>query len=139
MDLQIDFLFLDLETCTRCRGTNRNLEAALEATRELLAATGTRGEEHTEPPVAMITDAILREVYRDPAVEREPDLEANDLPENLERFFAGKKAAEAGPPTAAQEPAQAGCCPPSEQRSCCDPKDKAECCGTSSGNGCGCR
>ncbi|MGH2762330.1 MAG: DUF2703 domain-containing protein [Thermoleophilaceae bacterium] len=39
--LRIDFLFLDLETCTRCRGTDRNLESALELARELLAATGT--------------------------------------------------------------------------------------------------
>lgn len=28
--LQIDFLYLDLDVCTRCRGTDANLGAALE-------------------------------------------------------------------------------------------------------------
>jgi hypothetical protein len=36
----IDFLFLDLTTCDRCRGTDRNLESALEVVREVLEATG---------------------------------------------------------------------------------------------------
>jgi hypothetical protein len=38
--LQIDFLYLDLETCTRCRGTDRNLESALEAASKSLSAAG---------------------------------------------------------------------------------------------------
>lgn len=38
--LQIDLLFLDLETCARCRGADRSLESALATTRELLDATG---------------------------------------------------------------------------------------------------
>lgn len=42
--LRIDFLFLDLTTCVRCRGTDQSLEAALEAVRELLAAAGTEVE-----------------------------------------------------------------------------------------------
>jgi len=36
--LQIDLLYLDLDVCTRCRGTAANLEAALETVREVLEA-----------------------------------------------------------------------------------------------------
>lgn len=42
--LRIDFLFLDLTTCRRCRGTDQSLASALELARELLAATGTEVE-----------------------------------------------------------------------------------------------
>jgi hypothetical protein len=38
--LGIDFLFLDLTTCTRCRGADRSLESALEVVRDVLEATG---------------------------------------------------------------------------------------------------
>ncbi len=38
--LRIEFLFLDLSTCTRCRGTERSLEAALGLVAEQLAASG---------------------------------------------------------------------------------------------------
>lgn len=199
--LRIDFLFLDLDTCTRCRGTDRSLESALELVRELLAARGTEvelnkihvesaeqarelrlessptirvgghdialelresscgsepctdgcggsiacriwvhaGQEYTEPPVAMIVDAILRAIYHGTAVEGEPDDESYQLTANLERFFAGKAAAEAEAGMAADELVQAACCLPGEQRTCCDPEDKAECCAASRGKGCGCR
>jgi hypothetical protein len=182
-ELRIDFLFLDLTTCDRCLGADRNLESALEVVRYLLAANGTeieinkvhvesadqarelrfvssptirvngsdvalelresscgceactdgcgegiacrvwvhRGREHTEPPVAMIVDAIMREVYGGEVVSPELEAQHYELPENLERFFA------------------TACCPPAEQRSCCDPEDKLDCCGASSGEGCGCR
>jgi hypothetical protein len=36
----IDFLYLDLETCTRCRGTDANLEAALSQLERVLGAAG---------------------------------------------------------------------------------------------------
>ncbi|MGH2946116.1 MAG: DUF2703 domain-containing protein [Solirubrobacteraceae bacterium] len=202
--LQIDFLFLDLTTCTRCRGTEERLETALEVAGELLAATGTEvevnkihvesaeqarelrfessptvrvndrdvalelresscgseactdgcgasiacrvwlhgGRDYTEPPVAMILDAILREVYAGAVVERQAQVEPYELPENLARFFAGKiaaAAAETPAEAAATPPVRSACCPPAERRSCCDPEDKAECCGASSGEGCGCR
>jgi hypothetical protein len=42
--VRIDFLFLDLSTCDRCLGTDRNLESALEVVREVLEATGTAVE-----------------------------------------------------------------------------------------------
>jgi uncharacterized protein DUF2703 len=192
--LRIDFLFLDLETCTRCRGTDRNLESALESARDLLAAMGTEvevnkvrvdsaelarelrfessptirvnnrdaalelresscgseactdgcgesiacrvwvhaGEEFTEPPVAMILDAILREVYRGGSVEPEP--EPYKLPDNLARFFAGKVRAEEP-----HGPTQADCCSPVEQGTCCEAEDKTECCGAATAGSCGCR
>lgn len=193
--LRIEFLFLDLETCGRCRGTDRNLASALEVVRDSLAASGIdadvdrihvtsakqarelrfqssptirvngrdialelresscgseactdgcgesiacrvwvyAGEEHTEPPVAMIVEAILREVNRAATAEPEPEAEPYRLPENLERFFADRHAAVAG------VPAHRDCCPPAEQSSCCDAVDKADCCGAASGGSCGCR
>jgi hypothetical protein len=39
-ELSIDFLFLDLTTCTRCRGTDRSLDAALTQVASLLRAAG---------------------------------------------------------------------------------------------------
>ena len=38
--LVIDFMYLDLETCTRCQGTDANLEAALAEVGRVLQATG---------------------------------------------------------------------------------------------------
>lgn len=42
--LRIDFLFLDLTTCTRCLGANRSLGAALERVGEVLRAAGVEPE-----------------------------------------------------------------------------------------------
>src|SRR5215207_3504908 len=42
--ITIDFLFLDLTTCTRCVGTDQNLESALVIVRDVLAATGAKVE-----------------------------------------------------------------------------------------------
>jgi hypothetical protein len=36
----VDFLYLDLEVCGRCRGTNANLETALSAVSDVLGAAG---------------------------------------------------------------------------------------------------
>jgi len=88
------------------------------------------GQDYASPPVAMIVDAILREVYAEHAMEHPAHAQPYALPENLARFFAGKAAAAAR---------TAACCSAEEQRSCCDPADKAGCCGTSSAGGCGCR
>jgi hypothetical protein len=38
--LVVDFLYLDLETCTRCRGTDVNLDAALTEVERVLDAAG---------------------------------------------------------------------------------------------------
>lgn len=187
--LRIDFLFLDLTTCTRCRGADESLESALGEVRDSLAAAGTEveinrihveseaharelrlessptirvndrdialelresscgseactdgcgeaiacrvwvheGLEHTVPPVELIVDAIQREIYAGGVMDRQVRAEPYELPENLERFFAGKDAE------------AATCCTPAEQRSCCEAEDKAACCGASTEGGCGCR
>jgi len=44
--LQIDFLFLDLTTCTRCRGTDRSLSEALTVVADVLQAAGIEAEVH---------------------------------------------------------------------------------------------
>lgn len=38
--IEIDFLFIDLETCVRCKGTDANLEAALNTVQSVLTAAG---------------------------------------------------------------------------------------------------
>jgi hypothetical protein len=38
--IEIDFMYIDLEICTRCRGTDANLEAALQAVQVVLESTG---------------------------------------------------------------------------------------------------
>jgi hypothetical protein len=168
--VRIDFLFLDLTTCTRCLGADRSLESALDAVGDVLRASGTEvevhkvlvesaeqaralrfvtsptirvdghdialelresacgseactdgcgaqtacrvwvhgGVEYTEPPVAMVVDAILRRVYGDAPASGAPGPAPYELPENLARFFAGK-------PTSAS----------SSQHTCCG--DAAEC------------
>jgi len=198
--LRIDFLFLDLETCTRCRGTESSLDAALvevaavlcavdvevainkvhvtiaEQARELrfvssptLRVDGAdialelrespcgsepctddcgehiacrvwvhRGQEYTEPPPAMIVDAILRSVYG--TASAPGPARPYTLPENLRRFFAGRSTS---PQQVQSLPVPgadaAACCGTAEQQSCCEPADKAECCGAATDRGCGCR
>jgi len=39
--VEIEFLYLDLDVCTRCKGTDANLETALRIVREVLLASGT--------------------------------------------------------------------------------------------------
>ena len=38
--VEIDFMFIDLEACTRCKGTDENLEFALQTVRRGLESTG---------------------------------------------------------------------------------------------------
>lgn len=38
--VEVDFLFLDLNSCTRCVGTNQNLETALVSVEQVLTLTG---------------------------------------------------------------------------------------------------
>ena len=39
--IDLEFLYLDLNTCTRCVGTNENLETALQSVADVLALTNT--------------------------------------------------------------------------------------------------
>lgn len=39
--LEIEFLYLDLDVCTRCKGTDANLETALRILQKVLQASGT--------------------------------------------------------------------------------------------------
>lgn len=189
--LRIEFLFLDLTSCTRCLGADRSLESALDIVGEVLEATGVevevdkilvesaeqaralrfvssptirvdgrdvalelresscgseactdgcgdqiacrvwvhRGREYTEPPVAMIVDAILGHVYGGRSPRARVEAQSYELPENLARFFSGKA-------VSAEERA---CCPLAEQQSCCDADAKDGCCDAAPGEGCGCR
>jgi hypothetical protein len=191
--LRLEFLFLDLSTCSRCLGADRSLESALDVVREVLQATGVelevdkilvesaeqaqalrfvssptirvdgddvalelresscgseacgdgcgeqiacrvwvhRGREYTEPPVAMIVDAVLGHVYGGAPPRGAPEPEAYALPENLARFFSAR--------TGSAESEQSACCSASEQESCCEAEAKADCCGAGTGEGCGCR
>jgi len=188
--LRIDFLCLDLTTCTRCLGADRSLGSALEVVRDVLRAIGVevevnrilvgsaeraralrfvssptirvdghdvalelresscgseactdgwgdpiacrvwvhRGQEYTEPPVAMIVDAILRHVYGGAPSRAPVEAASYELPENLARFFSGKGAS-----------TESACCPLSERESCCEAEAKEECCGASTGERCACR
>jgi hypothetical protein len=185
--LRVEFLFLDLTTCTRCLGADRALRSALDVVGDVLRATEVevevdkvlvesaeraralrfvssptirvngedvalelresscgseactdgcgdqiacrvwvhRGKEYTEPPVAMIVDAILRHLYGGAPAHAPGQYE---LPENLARFFSG--------PAASIEPV---CCSPAGQESCCAAEAKDECCGAATEEGCGCR
>lgn len=190
--IEIDFMYIDLEVCERCRGTDANLEAALAQVSSVLEAAGRepivrrtlvtseeqaralgfvssptlrvngrdialelrqsrcdscescscngtvecrvwvwQGQEYTEAPRAMIVDAILQEAYG--GLTPQAVSAAVDVPENLQRFFAGKAQA-----LSAQE-APAACCSASEQASCCAAEEKASCCGDGAAGGCGCR
>ena len=39
--IEIEFLYLDLDVCTRCKGTDANLETALRIVQAVLQASGT--------------------------------------------------------------------------------------------------
>jgi hypothetical protein len=191
--LRIDFLFLDLTTCTRCLGADRSLESALAVVGEVLEATGVevevtkvlvqsaeqarvlrfvssptirvdgqdvalelresscgseactdgcgdqiacrvwvhRGQEYTEPPLAMIVDAILGHVYGGASSRGASEAQRYELPENLARFFAAR--------SGSADPTDSACCSSSEQDSCCEADAKADCCGAGTGEVCGCR
>lgn len=191
--LEIEFLFLDLTTCTRCLGADRSLESALTVVRDVLEATGIevevtkvlveseqqaralrfvssptirvdgqdvalelresscgseactdgcgdqiacrvwvhRGQEYTEPPVAMIVDAILGHVYGGAPAPAAAGPKPYELPANLARFFSAR--------TRPGESQQSACCSSTEQESCCEADAKADCCGAKTEVGCGCR
>jgi hypothetical protein len=79
-----------------------------------------RGRRSTEPPVGLIVEALLRaaSVPQGPAPTRTDD-PAEDLPENLRRYF--------DQPAAVAQPT--GCCEQTTRDTCCAAEDKAACCG----------
>lgn len=145
----IDFLYLDLNVCTRCQGTERILEDALNDVSKILEMIGVEvilnkvnisseekakeykflssptirvnghdiqmeireglcescgdlcgdnvdcrvwvynGKEFTEPPKAMIIDAILKEVYT--THQHKAKSQEYSIPDNLKKFFSGIK------------------------------------------------
>jgi Domain of unknown function (DUF2703) len=154
--VEVDFLYLDLTTCSRCRGSDAALDAAVEIVRPVLDLVGAgievrktlveteeqarargfvssptirvngrdiageliestcecggvdcrvwdyRGERHTEAPTGLIVEAILAEVGPSGTARSEKTPEAMpfvDVPENLKRFFAGRKAGCCGEPS----------------------------------------
>jgi hypothetical protein len=201
--VRIDFLFLDLTTCTRCRGTDHSLSEALTVVADVLQAAGIEvevnkmhvataeqarswrfvssptirvngtdialdelresscgseactdgcgeqiacrvwvyhGQEYTEPPAAMIVEAILRKVYG--ATSGPAPGHRYELPANLQRFFAGNTSTQPAQSVPNAQPAAAvdtGCCPPDEQATCCDASAKADCCADATDQGWDCR
>ena len=145
--LTIDFLYLDLNTCERCKGTESNLLKAINEVEVVLKAASYEilinkinidskesaikykfissptiringrdidintkesdckdcgdicgdsidcrvwtyeNKEYTEPPKAMIINAILKEIYNDKIKETNEIKEEYVFPENLEKFF----------------------------------------------------
>ena len=76
-ELLIDFLYLDLETCTRCRGTDANLEVALANVGRVLDAAGVDvsvrktlvASEEQARTLAFITSPTIRVNGQDIALE----------------------------------------------------------------------
>ena len=144
----MEFLYLDLSVCERCRGTENNLDKAIDEVSGVLKAAGFEiivnkvnitskelaikhqfessptiringidiqldvkessckecgdlcgddincrlfvheGIEYTEPPKAMIINAILKSVYSEQKIESATKKDYQ-LPDNLQRFFNG--------------------------------------------------
>lgn len=168
---EIEFLYLDLETCTRCQGTEAVLAEALADVAQVLDSAGYDvvlsktlvdseeqaaalhfvssptirvnardiqmdvresacdpcfdisgtptdcrvwvydGMEYDVPPKAQIVEGVLREVLSPAGRPNREEADDFELPENLKRFFAHRKAG--------------GCCSPPEKphggtgRGCC--------------------
>ena len=143
----IDFLYLDLEVCTRCQGTDDTLDQAVADVSQILHSAGTevvinkvnvnteelaiqyqfvssptiridghdiavdvhenqcdscgdlcgdtvdcriwtwQGVDYTQPPKALIIDAILKAVYGGPATTGPEVQAAYVLPDNLKKFY----------------------------------------------------
>ena len=75
--IEIDFLFLDLETCQRCKGTDANLEAALNTVQSVLTAAGATvsmrktlvDKEHKALELGFISSPTIRVNGEDIALE----------------------------------------------------------------------
>jgi Domain of unknown function (DUF2703) len=113
----IDFLYLDLEVCTRCRATDANLETALTTVDRVLESAGAD------------VRAILSEVYGQTTTSASPG--PREVPENLLRLFRSR-----------QPRSEPVCCDARQQESCCEQSQKASCCGPrkeADARACGCQ
>ena len=87
------------------------------------------------PDVRRRVEALLRALVGGTGSPSAPARAAEPfaVPENLRRFFAGKRAK-----AATTEAAGAStCCPPSELATCCAPEEKSGCCDPAASS-CGC-
>lgn len=152
--LQIDFLFLDLPSCTRCRGTERSLRDALTVVTGVLQAAGIEvntskvqvASEELARAWRVVSSPTIRISGTDIALERRQSSCGSEACTDGcgdRRFFAGKQAwtreAPSFPDIQPTEEGSTGCCPSNEQDSCCDTSAKADCCGAPDQHGCGCR
>ena len=78
-----------------------------------------QGQEHTEAPVGLVVEALLREIAGTASTGRAAGASAAafTVPENLRRFFAGRAGKEAD----RTGEAGATCCAPTEKATCCAP------------------
>ena len=75
--IEIEFLYLDLNVCTRCKGTDANLKAALRTLHEVLKASGTDvstrkifvDSEETARKLRFVSSPTIRINGRDIALE----------------------------------------------------------------------
>jgi hypothetical protein len=75
--VEIDFLYLDLDVCARCKGTDANLETALRTVQEVLQASGTEvstrkmlvDSEETARKLRFVSSPTIRINGRDIALE----------------------------------------------------------------------
>lgn len=177
--IQIEFLYADMETCTRCKGTDANLAAAIAMAQTLLEAADTqvsvrktlvdseqkaielgfrssptirvngrdvavdlhesrcedctgicgcgediacrvwryKGEDYDLAPVPVLLNAIMSAAYSPMASDANPVTPAEDVPANLQRFFAARRNS------------SGACCGPEKASGCCAPVEKSSCCG----------
>jgi hypothetical protein len=94
-----------------------------------------QGAEHEEAPVGLVVEALLRALVGGAGAPTAPARASEPfaVPENLRRFFAGKRAKASAP----EAVAGSACCPPSELATCCAPEEKPGCCAPATGS-CGC-
>lgn len=90
-----------------------------------------QGEEYTEAPVGLIVQSLMQEIFGGGQRHSEQPSGSYTVPENLQRFFAGK----------AEQETQAvsSCCSSEKQESCCAPSEKANCCQSGESATCGCQ
>jgi hypothetical protein len=157
--LQIDFLFLDLETCTRCRATDATLLDAIERTRPALDAAGVAvsvtktlvaSEAHarelgfvSSPTIRINGVDVAGELVQSACDTCSQEPPVGLIVEAIMRHASGVDhgAAAVPPPGSGTVPANlrryfaaaAGqateCCTAEEHAGCCGPEHKAACCG----------